>query len=428
MVEQLIRNQQVVSSNLIAGSRKIKGLSYRLSLFFDMSISLNHSSLRLLGFLYFVLFLRHGMIFPLIPLYVDRLGFSPSAIGMIVGCFSFMSMLLAIPIGRITDRLGVRPLLLAGVAANIVHSLLLMKVQTLGLLLAAQLFGGLGFLLIIVSSQAYITGLSETSLRERGFGLISLTSAVGQMFGPFLGGTLLNWTTYSQVFGLSVLLACLGFCILWLKPQASSTRTVSLSLRHSLGEIRSMLSSPYLLAVLSICFSVVFVASLRSSFLPILLQEKGFGPGLIGFLLSSFAVSMTGLRLFVGRLMGTVSRVRLMAVTLLLLIAGISALPLFASASLLSLELLIFGLGFGLSQPLTMVMVSDFRHSGLAMGLRFSVINLAAFSSPLLMGWVVHGLGLDWAFYLGGGCLVLVAGCLGIYAHRHVQQTGRSFF
>lgn len=365
------------------------------------------------------------MIFPLIPLYADRLGFSPSGIGMIVGSFSFMAMLLAIPIGSITDRLGVRPLLLMGVASNIVHSLLLMQVQSFLLFLLAQLFGGLGFLLIIVCTQSFITSLADNLLRERGFGLISLTSAAGQMIGPFLGGTLLNIFTYSQVFAFSVFLACLGFCVLWLKPQSQTFSAAPQSFRQTLKAMGSMLANPSLVGVLLISFSVIFVVSLRSSFLPLLLQVKGFGPGMIGFLLSSFAVSMTIVRLFIGRLMGRISRIKLLAVTMLLLVLGVIGLPLFASRELLVAELLIFGFGFGMSQPLTMVMVSDISHSGLAMGLRFSVVNLAAFLSPLLMGGVVYGLGLEWAFYLGGAWLVCIAVFLAAWTGRRFQKSGQ---
>ena len=368
------------------------------------------------------------MIFPLIPLYADRLGFSPSGIGLVVGAFSFMAMLLAIPIGSMTDRLGVRPLLLMGVTANILHSLLLMQVQSFWLFLVAQVFGGIGFLLIIVCTQAYVTGLADNVLRERGFGLISLTSAAGQMIGPFLGGSLLNIVTFSQVFAVSVGLACLGFCVLWLNPQGPASQSAPLSVRHTLRSIKSMLANPVLICVLLISFSVIFVVSLRSSFLPILLQTKGFGPGTIGFLLSGFAVSMTVVRLFIGRLMGQVSRVKLMAATMLLLVLGVSVLPLFASREVLTAELLIFGLGFGMSQPLTMVMVSDISHSGLAMGLRFSVVNLAAFLSPLLMGGVVHGLGVQWAFYLGGAWLVCLSLGLAVYARNHVKKGGQALF
>ncbi|MCF8105682.1 MAG: MFS transporter [Desulfohalobiaceae bacterium] len=380
--------------------------------------------LRLLACLYFFHFLRHGMIFPLIPLYAHELGYSPSTIGLIIGSFNFLAMLLAIPIGGITDRIGVRRMLLFGVCSNIIHSLLLIvSASGLGLFLAAQLCGGLGFLLIIVCTQTYVTGFEETAFREKGFGLISLTSALGQMIGPILGGWLLSLAGYGPVFALSAGAACLGFCVLGLRQGSRRSQEEKPSLSETMTEIRSLLARPYLAVALLVCFSIIFAYSLRSSFLPLLLQEKGISPGGIGLLLSMFAVSMTLVRFAIGRLMGVVSREWLLAVTMFLLIIGIGMLPLFASRTVLAAVLLVFGLGFGMSQPLTMVMVSDVSHSGLAMGIRFSAINLAAFLSPLVMGGVVNGLGLDWAFYSGSGWLVLVSLLIAAYTlHRRKKR------
>ncbi|MCF8039964.1 MAG: MFS transporter, partial [Desulfohalobiaceae bacterium] len=180
--------------------------------------------LRLLACFYFFHFLRHGMIFPLIPLYANELDYSPSTIGLIIGSFNFMAMLLAIPIGGITDRIGVRRMLLFGVCSNIIHSLLLIVTASLGLFLAAQLFGGLGFLLVIVCTQTYITAFADSGLRERGFGLISLTSALGQMIGPLLGGWLLTLLGYAPVFALSAGMGCLGFCVLGLRKGTGRTK------------------------------------------------------------------------------------------------------------------------------------------------------------------------------------------------------------
>ncbi|EFK07513.1 conserved hypothetical protein [delta proteobacterium NaphS2] len=58
-----------------------------------------------------------------------------------------------------------------------------------------------------------------------------------------------------------------------------------------------------------------------------------------------------------------------------------------------ALALCLFGLGFGLTQPLSMVMVADLsdpEHPGLSMGIRFTVISLANLLGPVLLGFLVE--------------------------------------
>ena len=72
----------------------------------------------------------------------------------------------------------------------------------------------------------------------------------------------------------------------------------------------------------------------------------------------------------------------------------------------------VFGFGFGISQPLSMVMVSDRAVSGftgLAMGIRFMIVMAASLAGPLIFGFVADAFGLPAAFYVAAGLLVPVA-------------------
>jgi MFS family permease len=80
----------------------------------------------------------------------------------------------------------------------------------------------------------------------------------------------------------------------------------------------------------------------------------------------------------------------------------------------LGVALGIFGLGFGITQPLSMVMVADLtrpENAGIAMGLRFTALTFANLVGPLLLGLVVEGAGLAAAFYAPA----IVVGLTGLY-------------
>jgi MFS family permease len=62
----------------------------------------------------------------------------------------------------------------------------------------------------------------------------------------------------------------------------------------------------------------------------------------------------------------------------------------------------IFGLGFGMTQPLSMVMTADLtdpNESGLAMGLRFTAIMVGGLLSPIFLGFIIGTFGLGPGFY-----------------------------
>ena len=65
-------------------------------------------------------FIRHGIIFPFIPLLAEQMGAGPMTIGFIVGSFSLIAVFLSIPLGGLVGRFGVKRLLVLGVSCNIV--------------------------------------------------------------------------------------------------------------------------------------------------------------------------------------------------------------------------------------------------------------------------------------------------------------------
>lgn len=351
------------------------------------------------------------MVFPLIPLYAQELGASASVIGLVVGSFNLLSLFLAVPVGGLTDKWSKKLLLLASVLCNCMYSGILLLARDVSMLVLAQVFGGMGFLLLIVASQAYVSAFREAHQIERGFSALAFASAVGQALGPALGGLLLSGTDFGVLFGTALLLAATGLCALVLPSEAANGGSEQ-STTAKLKQMRRFVSDSRMAGVLLFTFAVVFAVHLRGSFLPVLLKGKGIDEGSIGLLISVIACSMTLIRLFMSRLLRSAPRMLLLGSALACVAAGASLVPLFDASAPLAAVLVLFGLGFGISQPLSMVMVSDIapgEHSGLAMGLRFTVITSATVLSPLILGWVVSGFGLYACFFAAAG-LVAVAG------------------
>ncbi len=356
-------------------------------------------------------FTRYGIIFPFIPLLAGNMGAGPSTIGFIVGAFNLIAVFLSIPLGGLVDRFGVKRLLLFGVGCNIANALILLHTDTIARLIAAQIVAGVGFLLHVVASQAYISKLSEASRREKGFGWLSFGAAAGTGIGPILGGILVARFGYTAAFWVVLALSAAGLILLGFKDSRESRATKSAY--NPIQDARQagvLLMDSKVLMILIFTFAIIFAASLRSSFLPVLLRDEGLTEVTVGLLISVFAVMSTSVRIIFGKLLELFNRRKILLASMLAIIIAVALLPWTTSVAGFGLLISIFGLGFGMTQPLSMVMVADLTNpdqSGLAMGLRFTAIMIAGLLGPIVLGLIIEASGLAPAFYVAALVVVL---------------------
>ena len=360
-------------------------------------------------------FIRHGIIFPFIPLLAEQMGAAPMTIGFIVGSFSLIAVFLSIPLGGLVDRFGVKRLLVLGVCCNIVNAAILIRTDTVSMLIIAQLIAGIAFLLNVVASQAFISRLPDTSRREKGFGWLAFSASAGNSVGPILGGVLVGRFDYPVTFWVVLAFSSAGLIILGLENTRESIATKSsYSPVQDARQAGLLAISPQVLLVLIFTFAIVFAASLRASFLPVLLRTEGLTEFTVGMLISIFAIMSTGIRLIFGRLLDMFDRRKILAVSMLSIILAIGLIPSMFSVAGFAILISVFGLGFGMTQPISMVMIADLTtpdQSGLAMGLRFTAIMLAGLLSPIFLGFITETIGLGPAFYVAAGVVVMT----GIY-------------
>jgi MFS family permease len=176
------------------------------------------------------------------------------------------------------------------------------------------------------------------------------------------------------------------------------------------GVICNIANAVILLHTDTVSKLIIFAVSLRSSFLPLLLRAEGLTEFSVGILISVFAVMATSIRLVFGRLLDLFDRKTILVYSMLAIILAVALIPSMASVAGFTILISIFGLGFGMTQPLSMVMISDLTdpaQSGLAMGLRFTAIMLAGLISPILLGFIIERIGVSPAFYVAASVVAL---------------------
>jgi MFS transporter, DHA1 family, multidrug resistance protein len=133
--------------------------------------------------------------------------------------------------GPISDALGRRRPLLAGLAAYMATSLLCAMAPTIWLLLVFRLIQGIAGAAGIVIARAIVRDLHEGVAAARYFALLMLVGGLAPILAPLIGGELLHVTDWRGIF---VVLAGIG-AVLLLAAWAMLGETLPVAMRHGGG-------------------------------------------------------------------------------------------------------------------------------------------------------------------------------------------------
>src|SRR5205085_5249131 len=378
------------------------------------------SAMPILFLIVFVDLVGFGLIIPLLPFYAERFGASPQVVTILLAIFSLMSMISAPLWGRISDRIGRRPVLMASMLAAAFAYLWLGFATELWMLFAARAFAGLcaGN---IAAAQAYIADVTPPERRARGMGMIGAAFGLGFILGPALGGIVAGnelatadlKTPGLIAAGLS-LIAFLG--VVLLLPESRPAAARDRPRRGRLAVLRNALGRPVLSRLLLVFFLVILAfAGMESTFALWAMRQFGWGPAQVGY-----SLTLVGLlsAIMQGGLIGMLTRrfgeERLLLAGLALIALGLLALPLAHDLTPLLLALAALALGMGMMQPALNSLISrraGADEQGEIMGVAQSIGSLSRVLGPIVAGALFEGFGRNspflWGALLVGAALLV---------------------
>jgi len=384
----------------------------------------------------FIDLLGFGMVLPLLPIYADQFTVDKSGwqLGLLMASFSIMQACFAPLWGRLSDRIGRRPVLLVGLAGSAAFYGLFGVAtvwQSLTWLFVSRIGAGIAGA-TIPTAQAYIADTTPPEQRSRGMALIGMAFGMGFTFGPLLGYLAVPdrnaqpgpWPGYAAALlsGSAFLLA------LFLLPESKRPDSESAT-SHAPGVSRlgAALAVPSVGLILAAIFVCIFSFAKFETTLSLLVKGDiptlpfDFSWGMVcltyAFIGITLALVQGGL---VRRLSGRVPEGWLATGGALAEIAGFSVVVI--ATYLVSTPLLFVGLaivvsGFAFMQPNLQALLSrrsDPERQGLVLGVGQSVSAVARILGSLvgipLLFWLWFAPYVVAAILmLAGAILVLVA-------------------
>ena len=158
---------------------------------FCMRDELRRGSLPVVFLTVFIDLMGFGIVLPLLPIYADVFTVDPSGwrLGLLMASFSIMQLLFAPFWGRLSDRIGRRPVLIIGLVGSVLFYLLFgiaTVMRSIELLFVSRIGAGMAGA-TIPTAQAYIADSTSLKKRPQGMALIGMAFGMGFTLGPLAG-------------------------------------------------------------------------------------------------------------------------------------------------------------------------------------------------------------------------------------------------
>ncbi|MGO8918082.1 MAG: MFS transporter [Stellaceae bacterium] len=359
-----------------------------------------------------------GVVIPLLPFYGVHFGAGPAEVTWMMACYSLAQLFSSPLLGRLSDRVGRRPVLLVSLVASVASYLWLGFADALWMLFAARLLAGAGAG-NIAAAQAYISDITTPETRAKGMGMIGAAFGLGFTVGPALGGLIAGSEPTAAALArpafLAAGLSALAFVIALarlkesLPPEARAAAT-----RPSRWQVaKDVMTRPMLRRLIVLLFvTVTAFAGMETTFALWARSAYGWGPREVGYNFLFVGLVLVAVQ---GGLIGKLSRrfgeARLVLAGAGMIALGLALLPAALAVWRLLLVDTLLALGMGLLNPAITSLISqqaDIDERGGVLGVSQSASSLSRILGPAAAGPLFELCGRDAPYYAGAVVMVLV--------------------
>ncbi len=159
--------------------------------------------------------IANGALMAFLPIYGLSVGLNPGQVGLLFGIQGITSFLSKPIMGRISDRVGRRPLIILGLLICATTFVLIPHATTLPVLLILAAGFGFGEAVVSSSTSALVADLSELRTLGAGMGMQGTIMDIGHASGPLLAGFLIAHTDYPVAFTIIAAIQLIAAAVFW---------------------------------------------------------------------------------------------------------------------------------------------------------------------------------------------------------------------
>ena len=362
----------------------------------------------------FISLLGMPVIGPVLPVLQDVFTINNRDIGWMIMSSYTLPALFFIPFtGYLADRFGKKNILIPSLFLFAVSGSLISLAQNADTVIVLRFIQGLGGSALLTLSPALVPDLFQGQERVKAMGYTGVTQGIGAGLLPMLGGLLASVTWY-----LPFLTAVVGLPIgLYLIIHLKNVRPGVLPKTGTY--IRDAYENLVNKDVLQLCFftfGYVFIGfGAFISYIPSYMNTTfNTGTILIGIIIATRTISGSICSAVLNKITTRFSSRTLLVFSFVLLMLGMSAVPLTGRIEAVVFLALAYGAGFGIVRPLIQVLLFEISPENLRAtfsSANGTALRIAQTFSPLIAGLVVAGLGFQMLYYLAAGLSFLMVIC-----------------
>ncbi|GIL16647.1 MAG: tetracycline resistance MFS efflux pump [Oligoflexia bacterium] len=399
----------------------------------------NKTQLVIIFLTVFIYLVGFGVVIPIIPVLSRDFGATSTQVGLMMSVYSFMQFLFSPFWGKMSDRVGRRPILLLCLLGEGASYLLFASARSLEVLFLARIFAGF-FGASISTASAYISDITPQHERSKGMALIGAAFGLGFIIGPALGGWLAMWgqsISSEPHFGTSFAALWVGgICFLnflfGIKFLTESHKVKGQIRPQDLGRIKQILNyakRPLLGSLMLIFLLGSLSMSAMEATLILFVGEKfqwgikevSFGFAYIG-IIATFNQGF-----LVRKLLPKIGEKTMMLMGFSLMGLGLLGVSISNQIWILAIMMTMFSFGHSFTNPSVLGSISVLAHEneqGAALGTTQGLASLGRIIGPAFGGFVYGAVHMV-APFVAGGLLCLVAVFLILKNFKNLPESAK---
>lgn len=367
------------------------------------------NSLAILFIVMFLVMVGFGIIIPVLPFYAEKIGASPTELGFLMAVYSLMQLLFAPMWGRISDRVGRKPIMMLGIAGLALSFFLMAISSKLWMLFAARIIGGFLSSANMPTTMAYVADITTPENRGKGMGIIGAAIGLGFVFGPAIGG-IFSKSSLSLPFYIAGISSIVTLVLVFVMLKESSTPESRLEHTEQKTSLWKSFNGALSILFILQLFISLSLSGLETTFAYFAAKKAGMDARQMGYVFMIMGLAGAFVQ---GGLMGRLTKKfgegAVIQGGIIVSAIGFALILLVHNFTTAAIYLTIFGIGNGVIRPSisSLLTKTSTAGHGSATGLLSSFDSFGRIVGPPLGGWLFSvAVGLP---YISGAVISILA-------------------